>query len=439
MMNIIELQDKLKNFSQDQLVGMMQQPTSEAPQFMVLSEITRRQKMVNDDKIRQAKQNEMTVAQEAVAAAGVPQDGIAGMARAMAPKTDIAQNTGVMSQAPQAPPQAPPAPDQGGIMGMANGGYVKKMGLGGLVEPRPPAGVGRGGTSARDNWDRLYGQTHNPDGTPKGALPNMATMVEPRPPVGVGRGGIRAAQAWDQEFGETHNPDGTPKGALPNAALTGDRGFMGVMPPPIPSREQDPSQLVDKMIKTVGPEVEEKDPEKSTVTSGGGAGSSNEYLNALKDMMADNEKSANQDKWMALAQMGFGLMQGGSGSFLGDVGAAGLPAIQSYKDSRDSSSKRKLGILGAIEDSRLADARIAASASRASSTGLPKSGDIDKYVDNLSKQIENIDKKLEDTMRLLSEEEKTELLRQRSEFQFLYNQALTNQGALYGNFTDVTE
>jgi hypothetical protein len=273
----------------------------------------------------------------------------------------------------------------------------------------------------------------------KAALPNMATMVEPRPPAGVGRGGIRAAQAWDQEFGETHNPDGTPKGALPNAALTGDRGFMGVMPPPIPSREQDPSQLVDKMIKTVGPEVEEKDPEKSTVTSGGGAGSSNEYLNALKDMMADNEKSANQDKWMALAQMGFGLMQGGSGSFLGDVGAAGLPAIQSYKDSRDSSSKRKLGILGAIEDSRLADARIAASASRASSTGLPKSGDIDKYVDNLSKQIENIDKKLEDTMRLLSEEEKTELLRQRSEYQFLYNQALTNQGALYGNFTDVTE
>jgi hypothetical protein len=175
MMNVIEIQDKLKNFSQDQLIGEMQNPTGNAPQFLVLSEITRRQKMVNDDKIRQAKQNEMTVAQEAVAASGVPQDGIAGMARAMAPKTDIAQNTGVMSQAPQAPPQAPPAPDQGGIMGMANGGYVKKMALGGSVEPRPPAGVGRGGTSARDNWDRLYGQTHNPDGTPKGT--SMAPMV----------------------------------------------------------------------------------------------------------------------------------------------------------------------------------------------------------------------------------------------------------------------
>jgi hypothetical protein len=459
MMNVLQIQDKLKNFSQEQLIGEMQSPSGNAPQFLVLSEITRRQKMVNDDKIRQAKQNEMTVAQEAVAAAGVPQDGIAGMARAMAPKTDIAQNTGVMSQAPQAPPQAPPAPDQGGIMGMANGGYVKKMALGGSVEPRPPAGVGRGGASARDNWDRLYGQTHNPDGTPKGT--SMAPMVGPRPPAGVGRGGLRAAQAWDQEFGETHNPDGSPKGVGNPMKPPKDYQPMGVPPREVSTMDQDPSQVIDEMIKCnkgyilnkVNPKdsktwvcipdpnykPEGDDPVAPTVTSGGGAGSSNEYLNALKDMMADNEKSAKQDKWMALAQMGLGLMQGGSGSFLGDVGAAGLPAIQSYKDSRDSSSKRKLGILGAIEDSRLADARIAASASRASSTGLPKSGDIDKYVDNLSKQIANIDKKLEDTMGLLSEEEKTELLRQRSEYQFLYNQALTNQGALYGNFTDVTE
>jgi hypothetical protein len=45
MMNMIELQNKLKNFSQEQLVGMMQQPSGDAPQFMVLGEITRRQKM----------------------------------------------------------------------------------------------------------------------------------------------------------------------------------------------------------------------------------------------------------------------------------------------------------------------------------------------------------------------------------------------------------
>jgi hypothetical protein len=382
MMNVIEIQDKLKNFSQDQLIGEMQNPTGNAPQFLVLSEITRRQKMVNDDKIRQAKQNEMTVAQEAVAASGVPQDGIAGMARAMAPKTDISQNTGVMSQAPQAPPQAPPAPDQGGIMGMANGGYVKKMGLGGSVEPRPPAGVGRGGTSARDNWDRLYGQTHNPDGTPKGT--SMAPMVRPRPPAGVGRGGLRAAEAWDQEFGETHNPDGTPKGALPNAALTGDRGFMGVMPLPIPSREQDPSQLVDKMIKTVGPdgkEVKEKDP---TVTSGGGVSSSG-YQQELADILKRREKAASQDKWLALARTGLELMASKNPSFLGAVGEAGLPGVADYKSARDSYDNDKISILGKIDAAKRADAASATRLSNAKAQGT-----LDQTIDNLRQYIKDL-------------------------------------------------
>jgi hypothetical protein len=384
MMNVIEIQDKLKNFSQDQLIGEMQNPTGNAPQFLVLSEITRRQKMVNDDKIRQAKQNEMTVAQEAVASAGVPQDGIAGMARAMAPKTDIAQNTGVMSQAPQAPPQAPPAPDQGGIMGMANGGYVKKMGLGGSVEPRPPAGVGRGGASARDNWDRLYGQTHNPDGTPKGTSPNMAPMVGPRPSAGVGRGGMRAAQAWDQEFGETHNPDGTPKGALPNAAPNGDQRFMGVMPRPIPSREQDPSQLVDKMIKTVGPdgkEVKEKDP---TVTSGGGVSSSG-YQQELADILKRREKAAGQDKWLALARTGLELMASKNPSFLGAVGEAGLPGVADYKSARDSYDNDKISILGKIDAAKRADAASATKLSNAKAQGT-----LDQVIDNLRQYIKEL-------------------------------------------------
>jgi hypothetical protein len=382
MMNVIEIQDKLKNFSQDQLIGEMQNPTGNAPQFLVLSEITRRQKMVNDDKIRQAKQNEMTVAQEAVAAAGVPQDGIAGMARAMAPKTDISQNTGVMSQAPQAPPQAPPAPDQGGIMGMANGGYVKKMGLGGSVEPRPPAGVGRGGTSARDNWDRLYGQTHNPDGTPKGT--SMAPMVGPRPPAGVGRGGLRAAQAWDQEFGETHNPDGTPKGALPNAAPNGDQRFMGVMPREVPTMDQDPSQLIKKMIKTVGPdgkEVKEKDP---TVTSGGGVSSSG-YQQELADILKRREKAAGQDKWLALARTGLELMASKNPSFLGAVGEAGLPGVAEYKSARDSYDNDKISILGKIDAAKRADAASATKLSNAKAQGT-----LDQTIDNLRQYIKDL-------------------------------------------------
>jgi hypothetical protein len=403
MMNVIEIQDKLKNFSQDQLIGEMQNPTGNAPQFLVLSEITRRQKMVNDDKIRQAKQNEMTVAQEAVAASGVPQDGIAGMARAMAPKTDISQNTGVMSQAPQAPPQAPPAPDQGGIMGMANGGYVKKMALGGSVEPRPPAGVGRGGASARDNWDRLYGQTHNPDGTPKGT--SMAPMVGPRPPAGVGRGGLRAAQAWDQEFGETHNPDGSPKGVGNPMKPPKDYQPMGVPPREVPTMDQDPSQVIDEMIKCnkgyilnkVNPKdsktwvcipdpnykPEGDDPVAPTVTSGGV--SSGGYQQELADILKRREKAASQDKWLALARTGLELMASKNPSFLGAVGEAGLPGVADYKSSRDSYDKDKISILGKIDAAKRADAASATKLSNAKAQGT-----LDQVIDNLRQYIKEL-------------------------------------------------
>jgi hypothetical protein len=405
MMNVIEIQDKLKNFSQDQLIGEMQNPTGNAPQFLVLSEITRRQKMVNDDKIRQAKQNEMTVAQEAVAASGVPQDGIAGMARAMAPKTDIAQNTGVMSQAPQAPPQAPPAPDQGGIMGMANGGYVKKMGLGGSVDPRPPAGVGRGGTSARDNWDRLYGQTHNPDGTPKGTSPNMAPMVGPRPSAGVGRGGIRAAQAWDQEFGETHNPDGSPKGVENPMKPPKDYQPMGVPPREVSTMDQDPSQVIDEMIKCnkgyilnkVNPKdsktwvcipdpnykPEGDDPVAPTVTSGGV--SSSGYQQELADILKRREKAASQDKWLALARTGLELMASKNPSFLGAVGEAGLPGVADYKSARDSYDNDKISILGKIDAAKRADAASATRLSNAKAQGT-----LDQVIDNLRQYIKEL-------------------------------------------------
>ena len=452
MMNVIEIQDKLKNFSQDQLIGEMQNPTGNAPQFLVLSEITRRQKMVNDDKIRQAKQNEMTVAQEAVAAAGVPQDGIAGMARAMAPKTDIAQNTGVMSQAPQAPPQAPPAPDQGGIMGMANGGYVKKMGLGGSVDPRPPAGVGRGGTSARDNWDRLYGQTHNPDGTPKGT--SMAPMVEPRPPAGVGRGGLRAAQAWDQEFGETHNPDGSPKGVGNPMKPPKDYQPMGVPPRAVPTMDQDPSQVIDEMIKCnkgyilnkVNPKdsktwvcipdpnykPEGDDPVAPTVTSGGV--SSGGYQQELADILKRREKAASQDKWLALARTGLELMASKNPSFLGAVGEAGLPGVADYKSARDSYDNDKISILGKIDAAKRADAASATKLSNAKAQGT-----LDQVIDNLRQYIKNLKESEKDETGLeIPPSAKKQALIDQLEQQLL--DAMAAQAQSYGlGVLDVTE
>jgi len=121
-MNMLDVQDKLKGLSEQQLVQEMQMPSGSAPQFLVLSEITRRKRM--RDSMQQQPDNS-TVAQEAVAAAGVPQGGIADMARALAPKTDMTQNTGAMP-----------------VQGMYGGGYVQKMQPGGLVAlQRNPAAL----------------------------------------------------------------------------------------------------------------------------------------------------------------------------------------------------------------------------------------------------------------------------------------------------------
>ena len=99
-MNIIDIQDQLKNFSEDQLINEMQMPSGNAPQFLVLSEIQRRKRVRDDFSKRKAAQ-QPTVAEEAIAAAGVPQSGIAGMSEAMAPKSTMVQNA-VGSAMPEA-------------------------------------------------------------------------------------------------------------------------------------------------------------------------------------------------------------------------------------------------------------------------------------------------------------------------------------------------
>ena len=63
MLNMLDTQDNLKNFSEDQLVREMQAPSGSAPQFMVLGEIERRKRMRADSQ-RQQGLMQPTVAQE---------------------------------------------------------------------------------------------------------------------------------------------------------------------------------------------------------------------------------------------------------------------------------------------------------------------------------------------------------------------------------------
>jgi hypothetical protein len=101
--------------------------------------------------------------------------------------------------------------------------------------------------------------------------------------------------------------------------------------------------------------------------SGTGSGSGmSDYETELMKIMKSREKAAESDKWLALAQVGMGLMQGGSGSFLGDVGAAGMKGLETLRTSRDQADTDKLSLLKAREDARIDRARIAASAAKGS-------------------------------------------------------------------------
>ena len=132
MMNVVQLQERLKDFSKNQLVSEMKRPSGNVPQYLVLSELQRRKRMEATNMAQQGAADTTTVAEDAVAAAGVPQGGLAGMARAMAPKTDMARDTG-QGQMPQAPVQA-----------MAEGGDVaagRSTVVGGRAYTMMPDGI----------------------------------------------------------------------------------------------------------------------------------------------------------------------------------------------------------------------------------------------------------------------------------------------------------
>ena len=121
MMNLFQLQEQLKDFSKEQLVREMQSPSGNAPPFLVMTELQRRTRMENAAALDKGPPTS-TVAQDAVNAAGVPQGGIADMARSLAPQTNMTQNTGALTPQAGAMPQgAAPvqAMQDGGLAGIS--------------------------------------------------------------------------------------------------------------------------------------------------------------------------------------------------------------------------------------------------------------------------------------------------------------------------------
>ena len=93
MFNLIQLQDRLRGFSEDQLKQFLRTPDPNIPDFMVMAALDEK----NDAKAQEAQmkaQNQPSVREEMLAVAGLPAMEAGQMASSMAPKSDVRTNTG---------------------------------------------------------------------------------------------------------------------------------------------------------------------------------------------------------------------------------------------------------------------------------------------------------------------------------------------------------
>lgn len=144
---------------------------------------------------------------------------------------------------------------------------------------------------------------------------------------------------------------------------------------------------------------------------GGGAGAMSSYEQELMDMLGRREKAAQQDKWLALAQVGLNLMSSTSPTLLGAVGEAGLKGVETARAARDQYDKDRMELLGAVEQSR--QARAAAAARAAGGAGgrdreLP-AGALDIY----DAEIESINQALLGVGGEITPDQQMELVRRR--------------------------
>lgn len=136
MQNLLEIQNALRSASEQQLIGLLQNPTPTVPQWAVVAQMNTNKEM-RDEQTRQQGLGQPTVLEGLMgaASASTPQTNVAGMPQSvasvmgqnMAPKTDTDQNTGINTVARNANAAAPVATmASGGILKMQSGGDPAK-------------------------------------------------------------------------------------------------------------------------------------------------------------------------------------------------------------------------------------------------------------------------------------------------------------------------
>jgi len=72
------------------------------------------------------------------------------------------------------------------------------------------------------------------------------------------------------------------------------------------------------------------------------------YEQKLLDILAEREKSADQDKWLGLAEMGMRLMASSNPNALAAIGEAGLGASQTFLGNKRKAEAQEMDVLSKL-------------------------------------------------------------------------------------------
>ena len=199
--------------------------------------------------------------------------------------------------------------------------------------------------------------------------------------------GVDALQSL-MEGGDEEMPEPTPASALPEGFRLGDGaaedGALSF------------GELLPSSTESKGDQASRKEPMR---TDSSGKSSIGGVEGEIAQMLKDREKSADQDKWMSLAQTGLALMASKQPTLGGAIGEAGMVGISELGKSRKSYRDDKLALMALQQKAQAARTKASGSKGLTASNMISLMDDLRKYKGDIQDRINT----LNDPMNMLDD------------------------------------
>jgi hypothetical protein len=375
-MNIIQLQEALKDMSENQLAQEMQSPSGVAPSYLVLSELERRQKM--KQRYMENQQPQTTVSDDILMKAMqgmMPQEMTQPMPQPMPEMMPEMMPQQMM------PEESANAPIQMAVGGMLGRGLASMLGRGAKPKTlRTPIQPQSGGTNlpmAPVNPNMLPGPYLGPQ-TAQGGIGRMLGMTAlGATPVGAGiyaaMPGSTGASSMAEALGLTEEEYMQMLAELEKAGLSAypEQAGGGISP----EAQQIAAQIRSSRSKPGGREDALK--QIAAMQQPPAQQAAQQPSSPLQDLMKKLEEREKQQREMAKLQFGLEMVRRGSQgeSPLAAASGAGISALPAYASAGDERVNLETQIA------------IAQAKEQAKGKGVTSVKDLIDISENLSKQI----------------------------------------------------